>query len=84
MISNKPLTNYLSFDRCHFESEKAFIYACNSLHKMYPKMALSFNVATTYFGGHALWEGKQYFDSAFFDMVSLFVHTEHIDECQCV
>ena len=80
MIPNKPLTNYLSFDRCHFESEKAFIYACNSLHKMYPKMAMSFNVATTYFGGHALWEGKQYFDSAFFDMVSLFVHTEHIDE----
>ena len=80
MIPNKPLTNYLSFDRCHFESENAFIYACNSLHKMYPKMALSFNVATTYFGGHALWEGKQYFDSAFFDMVSLFVHTEHIDE----
>ena len=80
MISNKPLTNYLSFDRCHFESEKAFIYACNSLHKMYPKMAMSFNVATTYFGGHALWEGKQYFDSAFFDIVSLFVHTEHIDE----
>ena len=80
MIQNKPLTNYLSFDRCHFESEKAFIYTCNSLHKMYPKMAMSFNVATTYFGGHALWEGKQYFDSAFFDMVSLFVHTEHIDE----
>ena len=80
MIQNKPLTNYLSFDRCHFESEKSFIYACNSLHKMYPKMAMSFNVATTYFGGHALWEGKQYFDSAFFDMVSLFVHTEHIDE----
>ena len=80
MIPNKPLTNYLSFDRCHFESEKAFIYACNSLHKMYPKMAMSFNTATTYFGGHALWEGEQYFDSAFFDMVSLFVHTEHIDE----
>lgn len=80
IVPNKPLTNSLLFDRCHFASEKAFIYACNSLHKMYPKMAMSFNTATTYFGGHALWEGEQYFDSAFFDMVSLFVHTEHIDE----
>lgn len=80
MIPNKPLTNYLSFDRCHFESEKAFIYACNSLHKMYPKMVMSFNVATTYFGGHALWEGEQYFDSVFFDTLCLFEHKEHIDE----
>ena len=80
MIPNKPLTNSLSFDRCHFASEKAFIYACNRLHEMYPKMAMSFNVATTFFGGHALWEGDQYFNDAFLKVVSLFDHKEHIDD----
>lgn len=80
MVPNKPLTNYLSFDRCHFASEKAFIYACNRLHEMYPKMAMSFNAATTYFDGHALWEGDQYFNDAFLNVVSLFEHKEHIDE----
>ena len=80
MIPNKPLTNSLSFDRCHFASEKAFIYACNRLHEMYPKMAMSFNVATTYFGGHALWEGDQYFNDAFLKVVSLFEYKKHIDD----
>ena len=80
IVPNKPLTNSLSFDRCHFASEKAFIYACNRLHEMYPKMAMSFNVATTYFGGHALWEGDQYFNDAFLKVVSLFEYKEHIDD----
>ena len=78
--SGVQLTNKLIFDRCHFESEKAFIYACNRLHKLYPNMVIDINAATVYFGGHALWDNTSYFNKYFLNTVLEFESYDNVDE----